>query len=95
MRIKFYEGGAEYEVKDGLMEGYVTLRKTTTGELYENYFTRESMNKKIELGEVVRVDETPEPLSLKIEVDASPLERALAVAKELEATLLRIKELMP
>jgi hypothetical protein len=101
MKVKYVHSGNNYEVIDGTLDEHVTLvfighgeKKTKPdGTKYENYCTRAHLDSRIACGDVEVIED--ERLPLKIEVDTSPLDKALASAQELEATLLRIKELWP
>jgi len=86
----------EYKLTKGSHEGMVTYIYETN--MYENHATEDFVKRLIEDGTYRVVSagtqEKSDPLSFKINIDSSSVTSALAEAKELEATLLRIKELM-
>lgn len=96
--FSFKWGGTTYTATKQNEHGQMTLtfnrgfdgRKLT----YENNITFEELEAAINTGNAKMIEEKKDPLNLTITVDSTALDATLATAKELEATLLRVKELM-
>lgn len=101
MKIKYYACGDVYEVSEGTQRETVTVTNLTSGAKFLNNHTWASLAKSLLTGKIFiaglsdKVEAKPAPAStdLEISVDSSELDKALATAKELEATMLRIKGL--
>lgn len=103
MKVKYKSSNNNYEVVQGTIPNRVTMvfvgkgddLSVKNGQEYTNHCTTVELNEQIQAG-IVKVMEAnvPPPASsadLKITVDSKELQRAVELAKELEATLLRIK----
>jgi hypothetical protein len=95
--VRYYAAVSKNETNGKLT--LITLSDGDTSNVYKDNMTEMSLlsdlnNSVAILGSAVKAD--PSPLkSLKIEVESSALDATLETAKELEATLLRVKALMP